>query len=226
MTMENGNEDEMFCKSFQIDVAENTNGIVENNKPIPIIETDIENTVIESREGAASAITKPISLYFLSDSSFLEMYNEVEEELFAQGEKSEMNNLFSDIPKEKRYDAVDAVIAEMEQRLAEEKELRCKRNQKLLEKAHNNSEAIAVVEKYYGKGQQIDDLDSLGMLYAKVGYFFFDMAIKEASSCGITDGKAIYQTGIRLEKERREKKYRNLEAGSYFEEAIPGSWAC
>ena len=57
------------------DVAEFTNGSVEKHKPIPVIETAIENTVVESREGAdAAAIVKPVSLTFISDARFQQLY--------------------------------------------------------------------------------------------------------------------------------------------------------
>lgn len=94
----------------------------------------------------------------------------------------------------------------MERRLSKEKEGHCKHNQRLLEKAYNNREAMAVVAKYYGKDQQIDDIDSLGRLYAQIGYYFFDLTVRVSHSCGIADGRAIYEFGISMENERRKKK--------------------
>lgn len=210
------------------DVAEFTNGSAENHKPIPVIETvientDIEKTVIESREGVdAAAIIKPVPLSFISEARFKQLYKVIEEELFSKGDAVDMDNIFTEVPEEARY---EAVIAEMERRLAQEKESHCKHNQLLLEKAHNNHEAMAVVSKYYGKDQQIDDVDSLGKLYAKVGYFFFDMAIREASACGITDGMAIYKAGMKLENERRKKKARAQDGAYGWQESLLQNWS-
>lgn len=191
------------------DVAECTDGSVEKHKPIPFIETniektDIEKSVIESSEGGdVAAITKPVSLSFVSEARFQKLYKDIEEELFSKGDAVDMENIFTEVPEDGRY---EAIIAEIERRLAQEKEGHCKHNQRLLEKAYNNREAMAVVAKYYGKDQQIDDIDSLGRLYAQIGYYFFDLTVRVSHSCGIADGRAIYEFGISMENERRKKK--------------------
>lgn len=204
------------------DVAECTDGSAEKHKPIPVIETNIENTdiektVVESREDSNdAAITKPVSLSFVSEARFQKLYKDIEEELFSKGDTVDMDNIFTEVPEDGRY---EAVIAEMERRLAEEKESYCKNNQRLLEKAYNNREAMAVVSKYYGKDQQIDDIDSLGRLYAQIGYYFFDLTVRVACSCGITDGRAIYESGISMENVRRKKKAQRQEQFRKYQES-------
>lgn len=212
------NKNTSICEKIQIEESKITNDMVENtsrteinHKPIPDIETNIENTDIEKSvianssgaETAAPSIRKPLALSFLSEKAFVKRYQEVEAELFSEKQESAMTNIFSGSSNEDRY---DVVVAELKRRLQKKIAQNHERNFRRLEKEHNNSEALKIIEKHYGQGQQLDDLDSLGKLYKEDGWFYFNMYIEEAARLGITDGRAIYAFGMKQKQVREERK--------------------